>query len=168
MIIILGEMIRNTALAGVDICPAQFFGSDILARGGFDERRAAEKNCPRAFDNDGLIAHRRDVRAARRAAAHDRRDLRNALGRHARLIVKNASEVMRVGEDLILQRQIRAARIDEIQTGQMIFLGDLLRAQMLFDGHRKIRTAFDGGVVGNDHHFAVGDPSDAGDDARAG
>ena len=49
----------------------------------------------------------------------------------------------------------------------MILFGDLLGAQMFLNRHRKIRPAFDGGVVGNDEHFAIADASDASDDARA-
>jgi hypothetical protein len=117
---------RRRPLARVDIRPAQFFGSDIFARGGFDQRRSAQKDGACTFDDDRFIAHGRDVRAARRAGTHHRRDLRNALGRHARLIVEDAPEVIDIGEDFILKRQIRAARIDEVEAGQMIFFGDLL------------------------------------------
>ncbi len=39
---------------------------------------------------------------------------------------------------------------------------------MLLNCHREIRPAFDGGVVGDDHHFAVADAPDPCDNARAG
>ena len=56
-----------------------------------------------------------------------------------------------VGEYLILMRQIRAAAINKIDAGQMVRLGDLLRAQMFFDRHRIICAAFDGRIIGNNH-----------------
>ncbi len=167
MVVVFGEVIRNSAQSRVDIRPAQIFCADIFTCRGFDERRSAEEDRARAFDDDGFVAHRRDVRAARRATAHHRRDLRNLFGGHARLVVEDATEVIEVGEDLVLKRQKCPARIDEIQAGQVIFLGDLLGAQMLFDRHREVRSAFDGGIVGDDEHFAVPDAPDAGDDACA-
>lgn len=168
VVIVFRKMICHARFARVDIRAAQLFGSDILARGGFDQRRSAEENGARTFDDDGFIAHRRDVRAARRAGTHHRRDLRNALRRHSCLIVEDAPEVIDIGEDFILERQIRPARVDEIEAGQMIFFGDLLGTQMFLDRHREIRTAFDGGVVGDDEHFTIRDAPNAGDDARAG
>ena len=110
--------------------------------------------------------HRRHVRAARRARTHHGGNLRNAFARHARLIVKNAPEVFAIGKDFGLQRQERAARIDEIDARQMILLGDLLRAQMFFDRHRIVRAAFDGGVVGDDDAVLPFDDADAGDNSR--
>ena len=84
-----------------------------------------------------------------------------------RLVVEDATEMIDIGKDFILQGQKRPARIDEIQAGQIILFGDLLGAQMLLDRHREIRPAFDSGIVGDDQHFAIGDTSDARDDARA-
>ncbi len=152
----------------MDIRSAEIFSADIFTSCGFDERRSAEEDGACAFDDDGFVAHRRDVRAARRATAHDRRDLRNLFSGHVRLIVEDATEMIDVGKDFILQGQERAARIDEIQAGQMILFGDLLGAQMFLDRHREVGAAFDGGVVGDDEHFAIRDAPDAGDDARGG
>ena len=70
-----------------------------------------------------------------------------------------------VGKHLVLLRQKSAAGIDQIEAGQMVLLGDLLRPQMLFDRHREIGAALDRGVVGDDDAFLPDDPADAGDDA---
>src|SRR5260221_71213 len=161
-------MIRNTGESRVDIRSAEVFRSDILARRGFDERRSAEEDRAGALADDGFVAHGRNVRPACRATAHHRRDLRNLFGGHARLIVEDATEMIDIGKDFVLQGQKRPARIDEIQAGQMILFGDLLGAQMFLDRHREIRSAFDGGVVGNYKHFAIRNAPDAGDDARTG
>ena len=105
-------MIRNPASPRVDVCSAQIFRAHILTRRRLHERRSAEEDRASAFDDDGFVAHRRDVRATRRATAHHRRDLRNLFRGHTRLIVKDATEVTHVGEDFILKRQKRPARID--------------------------------------------------------
>ena len=111
--------------------------------------------------------HRRHVRAARRARSHDDGDLRNALRRHRRLVVEDAAEMVAVGEHIGLVRQVRAARIDEVDARQPVLARDLLRAQVLLDGHRVIRAALDRRVVADDHAFAARNAADAGDDAGA-
>ena len=76
-------------------------------------------------------------------------------GRHPRLVVEDPAEVLAVGEDLGLQRQERAARVDEVEARQPVLLGDLLRAQVLLDRQREVRAALDGRVVGDDHALAA-------------
>ena len=85
-----------------------------------------------------------------------------------RLVEEDAAEVLLVREYLILQRQVGAAGIDQVDAGQMILARDLLRAQVLLDGHRVIGAALDGRIVGDDHAFAAADAADAGDDAGSG
>ena len=125
------------------------------------------KIVPGAADDHRLVAHRRHVRAAGRARAHHDRDLRDALRRHARLVEEDPAEVVAVGEDLGLQRQERAAGVDEVEARQPVLLGDLLRAQVLLDREREVRAALDRRVVRDDHALAALDDADAGDDARA-
>ena len=108
------------------------------------------------------------VRAAGGARAHDDGDLRDALGRHARLVEEDAAEMLLVGKDLGLQRQEGAARVDEVDARQPVLERDLLRAQVLLHRDRVVGAALDGGVVGDDQHLAARDASDAGDDAGAG
>ena len=87
------------------------------------------------------------------------------LRRHARLVEEDAAEVIAVGEDLGLQRQERAARIDEVDARQAVLQRDFLRAQVLLDRERVVGAALDRGVVGDDHHVAARHAADAGDDA---
>ena len=122
---------------------------------------------PGALDDDGFVGHRRHVGAARGARAHHDRDLRDALGRHPRLVEEDPAEVIAIGEDLGLERQERAAGIDQVDAGQAVLQRDLLRADVLLDGQRIVGAAFDRRVVGDDQHFAARDAADAGDDARA-
>ena len=84
-----------------------------------------------------------------------------------RLVVEDAAEVLAVGEHLVLQRQERAAGVDEVDAGQPVLQRDLLRAQVLLHRDRVVGAALDGGVVGDDHALAPADPADAGDDAGA-
>ncbi len=83
-------------------------------------------------------------------------------GRQARLVVEDAAEVIAVREDLVLQRQERAAGIDEVDAGQVILRGDLLRAQMLLHRHRKISAALDRRIVRDDDDFRAVHAADAG------
>jgi hypothetical protein len=71
-------------------------------------------------------------------------------------------------EHVVLVRQVGAARIDQVDAGQVVLLGDLLRAQVLLDRHRIVSAALDGGVVTHDHALLAGHAADAGDDAGCG
>ncbi len=89
------------------------------------------------------------------------------LRRHARLVEEDPPEVVAVGEHLGLQRQERAARVDEVHARQPVLLGDLLRAQVLLDREREVRAALHRRVVRDDHALASLDDADPGDDPRA-
>ena len=162
------EVVGDAGHAGVDVGAAQLLGRHDLAGRGLDERRTAEKDRPLLLDDDRLVRHRRHVRAARRAGAHHDGDLRNALRRHRRLVVEDPAEVIAIGKHVDLVRQVRAARIDEIDARQVVLAGDLLRPQVLLDGQRVVRAALDRRVVADDHAFAAADAADAGDDAGGG
>ena len=114
-----------------------------------------------------LVAHRRHVGAAGRARAHHDRDLRDPLRGHPRLVVEDPPEVVAVGEDLGLQREEGAARVDEVDARQVVLLGDLLGAQVLLHGQREVGAALHGRVVRDDHALAALDDADAGDDPGA-
>ena len=89
-------------------------------------------------------------------------------GAHLRLVEEDAAEMVAVGEDLGLVRQVRAAAVDQIDARQPVLLGDLLRAQMLLDRQRIIGAALHRRVVADDHHLPARDAADAGDDPGAG
>ena len=84
---------------------------------------------------------------------HRRAYLRNILSRHVGLIVENATEVVAVWKNLSLIRQISTAAINQINTRQPIFPGDLLSSQMLFDRDWVVCAALDRGIIRNDHTF---------------
>ena len=162
-------MIAHARQPRVHVAAAELLGADFLAGRGAHQRRPRQKNRPLLAHDDVLVAHRGHVRAARRATAHHHRDLRDAHRRHPRLVVEDAPEVVAVGKHLRLQRQKRAARIDQVNARQPILDRDLLRAQMLLHRHRIVGAAFDRRVVrDHDHRLAPVHPADASDDARAG
>ena len=160
-------VIGNAGLPRMNLGAAEIFRRDHLAGRGLHQRRPAEKDGALPAHDHRLVGHRRHIGAARRAGAHDAGDLRNAQRRQGRLIVEDAAEMLAVGKDLGLMRQVRAARIDQIDAGQTVLAGDLLSAKMLLHGHRVIGAALDGRIVADDHHLAAFDAADAGDDAGA-
>mmetsp|Transcript_7424 Transcript_7424/g.17919 ORF Transcript_7424/g.17919 Transcript_7424/m.17919 type:complete len:372 (+) Transcript_7424:1242-2357(+) len=159
------EMVRHARRATVQVGAAEVFGAHHLARRRLHQRRAAQEDRAVAAHDHRLVRHRRHVRAARRARAEHDRDLADPLRRHAGLVVEDAAEVLSVGEDVRLPRQVGAARVDEVHAGQPVLRGDLLRAQVLLHRDRVVRPAFDRRVVGDDHHLPAGDHPDARDDA---
>ena len=64
MLVVEGQVVGDARIARVDVAAAEFLGVDLLAGRGLHERRPAEEDRARAPDDDGLVAHRRDVRAA--------------------------------------------------------------------------------------------------------
>ena len=66
-----------------------------------------------------------------------------------------------IGKHFGLQRQERAAGVDEVHTGQTVLQRDVLRAYVLLDGDREVRPALHRRIVGDDHHFAARDAADA-------
>ena len=157
-------MVRNAGDPAMHIGATQFLGRDDLAGRGLHQGGAAEKDRALALDDDRLVGHRRHIGAARRARAHDDRDLRHAKRREIGLVIEDAAEMLAVGKHLVLRRQKRAAGIDEVEAGQAVVARDLLGAQMLLDGHREIGAALDRRVIGDDDAFAPGDAANAGDD----
>jgi hypothetical protein len=86
------------------------------------------------------------------------------LGAHAGLIEEYTAKMVAIRKNLGLMRQVCPARIDQIDAGQTVLLGDLLSPQVLFDRNREIGPAFDGRVIGHDHDFTATDPPNAGND----
>jgi hypothetical protein len=85
-----------------------------------------------------------------------------------RLVEEDPPEVVAIGEDLVLQREEGAAGVDEIDAGQPVLLGDLLRAEMLLDRQWEVRAALHGRVVGDDHALAPLDDADSRHDPGRG
>ena len=152
----------------MELAPAQLLGADDLADRRLHERWATEEDRALTSHDDGLVAHRGHVGAARRARPHHGGDLRDTGRRQTRLVEEDPAEVVAIRKHLVLLRQECAARIDEVDAGQSVLEGDLLRPKVLLHGHRVVGAALDGGVVADHHHVASVDQPDARDDPRAG
>ncbi len=161
------EMVDDPRDASVDIATAELLSADLLAGGRLHERRTAEEDRARPLDDHGLVAHRRDVRPAGRAAAHDEGDLGHAGRGEAGLVVEDPAEVVAVGKDLTLEGQERPAAVDEVDARQPVLEGDLLGPQVLLHGERVVRAALDRRVVGDDDAERPLDPPDPGHDPGA-
>src|SRR5216110_1733303 len=70
-------------------------------------------------------------------------------------------------EDVGLEGEEGAARVDQVDAAETVLERDLLRAEMLLHGERVVGAALHGGVVGDQRALAAGDASDAGHDAGA-
>ena len=160
-------VVGDAADPGVDARATELLGADVLAGRSLHQRRTAEEDRPGPADDHGLIAHRRDVRPARRRRAHDERDLRDRGRRQPGLVVEDPAEVIAVGEHLRLERQECPAAVDEVDARQPVLERDFLGPEVLLDRDRVVRAALDGGVVGDDHAGRPLDPADPGDDPRA-
>ena len=148
--------------------PTELLGAHELAGGRFDQWRAAQKYGAGTLHDDALIGHRRNIGAPGRARSHHAGELGDAARRESSLIEENAAEVLAVGKHLVLQWQIRAAGIHQVDARQAVLTGNLLRPQMLLDRDRIVGAALHGRIVGNDHAFAPAHAPDAGHDTRAG
>ena len=73
------ERVGDARDARVHVGAAELLRGHFLARRGLHERWPCEEDRPRALHDHALVAHRRHVRAARRAGAHHGRELRNAV-----------------------------------------------------------------------------------------
>ena len=71
-----------------------------------------------------------------------------------------------VGKDLVLSRQVGAARIDQVDAGQVVLARDVLRAEVLLDGEREVGAALDCRVVGHDDALGPRDRADPRDQPR--
>ncbi len=151
----------------MQIAAAEVLRADRLAGRRLHQRRAAEEDRALLFDDDGFVRHRRDIGAARGARSHDDSDLGDPVRRHAGLVEEDPAEMLAVREHLRLMRQIGAAGVDQIDARQMVFGRDLLRAQMLLDGHGIIGAALDGRIIGDDHRLAAMDQADPGNEPGA-
>ena len=161
-------VVGDARLPRVHVGAAELLGGHVLPGRRLHERRPADEDRAGAAHDHRLVAHRRHVRAAGGARAHHDRDLRDPLRRHPRLVEEDPAEVVAVGKHLGLQRQERAARVDEVEARQPVLLGHLLRAQVLLHRQREVRAALHGRVVRDDHALAALDDADSGDDPRAG
>ena len=135
-----------------------------LAGRRFHQRRAAEEDGALVGHDDRLVAHGRHVGPAGGARSEHGRDLGDAGGRQVGLVVEDAAEVVPVGEHLVLGRQERPARVDQVDAREPVLAGHLLGPEVLFDRDGVVGAPLDGGVVGDDDAAPARTPGRPGDD----
>ena len=167
VLVVLGEVIDHPAAARVHLSPTELLRRDHLSDRGLHQRRTTEEDRALAAHDDRLVAHRRYVGATRGARSEHRGELRDALGRHPCLVEEDATEVVAVGEDLVLLGEERPAGIHQVEARQTVLTCDLLSPQMLLDRHREVGAALHGRIVADDHHVPAVHQSDAGDHSGA-
>jgi hypothetical protein len=114
------------------------------------------------------VAQRRQVGAARGRRPMHGGDLRDALGRHADLVVEDRAELAVIREDVRLLGQVGAAGLDHRDARQTVLPGEHLRPHVLLGGDAVVGGALHGGVVDHQHAGPAADQAHAGDDAAAG
>ena len=119
-------------------------------------------------DNNALVGHGGHISAACGAASHDARDLRDALCAHIGLVEEDAPEMVTVGKNFVLMRQVRPAAIDQIDARQVVRFGNFLGPQMLFDGHRVISATLYRRVIADNHALAARNAAYSRDQASTG
>ena len=162
--LVLGEVVGQAGGARVHLGAAERLVVGLLAGRHLHQRRAAQEHLGLLLDHHGVVAHAGDVGAAGRRVAEDQRD-RRLLGRGAARDV--AEQLAARDEDLLLRRQVRAARLDQRDRRQPVLLGDLAGAEDLLDRPRVAGPALHGRVVGGDHALDALDDADPGHDAGA-
>ena len=160
-------VVGDAGAACVHVRAAELLCGDVLPGRRLHERRPADEDRSGAAHDDRLVAHRGHVRAACGARAHHRRDLRDPRSGEVRLVEEDPPEVVAVGEHLVLQREERAAGVDEVDARQAVLRSDLLGAQVLLHGQREVGATLDGRVVRDDHAVAALDHADPRDDPGA-
>ena len=128
---------------------AEGFIVDVLSNGRLDQVTAGEEDGTGVPHNQGFIAHNGQVRAARHTGPHDRSDLWNAHGTHARIVPKNSSEVFFVGENFVLHRQEDARAVHQVNDGNAVFHGDFLCTQVFLSGDGEPSSCLYRGIVGD-------------------
>ena len=106
--------------------------------GGHRHRVAAEGQRALVAHDDHLVAHRRHEGAAVGGRAVHAGDLRDALARHAQLVVQDGAELAVVGERArlaaALAQELAPARLHHRQAGQAMHPGEAQRPHMLLAG----------------------------------
>ena len=160
----ISQMVRYARRARMHFGAAEILCRNDFARCRLYQGRTAKKYGALPSDNDAFVRHCRHISAARGARSHHGGDLRNSRSRHHRLVEKNTAEMVTVRKHLVLIGEIRTTGINQVDTGQMVGVCDLLRAKMFLYCQWEIGTSFNRGVVRDDQTFAPLDTADTGDD----
>ena len=149
--IVVGIVVGYAGFTTMYVSTTKSFSTDLLAGGGFHQRRTGQKNGALTSYNNALIGHGRHIGTTGSTRTHYRSNLGNAPGGHISLIKENTAKVLPVWKHLVLPGQIGAAGIHQVDARQVVLFGNGLGAQVFFHRQRKVTAAFDRGVVGDNH-----------------
>jgi hypothetical protein len=158
--LVVGEVIAEAGGAGVHVGAAELLLLRVLAGGHLHERRAAEEHLGAFADEDRVVGHAGDVRAAGRRGPEDHRDGGDAGLRQGGEVVEGAPTG---DEDVLLGAQVRTRRLGEVDDREAVLAGDRQAAEGLGDRVRVGRAALDGGIRTADVALDAADAADAGD-----
>ena len=161
MLFIVCQVVSHSRLVSVEMSATEFFVGDNFACSGLNQRGSTKEDCTLSLNDDDLIRHGRDVGTTSRAGTHYHCNLRDTFGRHSRLIVENLAKMIFVGEDIILLGQEGTSRIYQVNAGQVVLFGNLLRPNVLLHSDRIVSTTLESEVIGNDHALSTVHISDA-------
>ncbi len=128
---------------------------DALADRRLHEVGASQEDRSVALDDERLVRHDRQVGPAGDARTEDGRNLVDALGGKAGVVVEDPPEMIAVREDLVLHRKKDPGRIHQVDHRQSVLHRDLLGAEDLLAGQREPGPSLDRGVVGDHHALAT-------------
>ncbi len=153
LIVVRHLVVGDAADLAVHRRPAEQLVVDLLTNGGFDEMRTGEKHTPGFIHDQRFIAHDWEIRTTGNTRSHDGSNLRDTHGRHDGIVPEDAAEMLFVREDLTLQWQEYARRINQINDGEPVLDRNFLGAEVLLAGNREPRPGFHRGIISDDNHF---------------
>ena len=153
------ELVAEPAHPRVHVRAAELLVVGVLAGRHLHQRWAGEEDLRTAVDHHHVVAHARDVRAARGRVAEHQRDRRDPRGAQPGEVAEHPPAG---DEDLRLTRQVRAPRLDDAHHRQAVLPGDVEGAQRLLQGVRVGGAAAHRRVVGEEHALDVADHPDPG------
>ena len=165
--IVLRQMIDHAGQTRVDVTAPQIFRTHYFTRSGFHQWRATQENRALVLHDDRFITHRWHIGTTSCTRTHHHSDLWDAFSRHIGLVIENTAKVIAIREHIILVWQVRTATVNQVNTRQVILLGDFLRAQMLFHCHRIIGAALHRRIITNNNALLTRYATNAGNHTRA-
>ena len=163
--IVLGQVFGGTGDLRVHLGAAQLFVGGDLAGRGLEQGRAGEEHLGLAAHHHHVVGQARLVGTAGGGGTMHHGDLRQAHGRHARLVGEAARAF---DEDVSGVVEVGATALGQGDHRQFVLHGDLLQAQGFLQSGGRDGATLDRAVVGDHQAAHAGHVADAGDDAAAG
>lgn len=111
----------------------------------------SQENCCLVLHHHDFVRHGWYVGTTCCAASHNYCDLRNSLGWHMGLVIKDTSKVFSVWENVVLFRQKGSSWVNNVNAWKFVLNCNLLRSEMLLDSYGKVSSSLVSVVVSNNH-----------------